>query len=95
MLLSQKPKEIDKKISTDFNSLCSILYTVKIWYSWKVRQPRTIKKTQKYSNAIIFVVLHFTEKQKKWNSVFAIMDIPCNFQRNRPKEMAIILNGLK
>jgi hypothetical protein len=44
---------------------------------------------------MIFVVLHFTEKQKKWNSVFAIMDIPCNFQRNRPKEMAIGLYGLK
>jgi hypothetical protein len=33
--------------------------------------------------------------KKKWNSVFAIVDIPCNFQQNLPKEMAIGLNGLR
>ncbi len=58
------------------------------------KKSRTVKKAQKYSNAIIFFVLLFTEKQKKWNSDFAIVDIPCNFQRNRPKEMAIGFNGL-
>ncbi len=48
------------------------------------------KKTKKYLNANIFVVFHFTEKQKKVNSVFAIVDIRWNFQKNWLKEMAVI-----
>jgi hypothetical protein len=42
----------------------------------EVRQKCTAKKTKKYLNANIFVVFHFTEKQKKVTSVFAIVDIP-------------------
>jgi hypothetical protein len=44
--------------------------------------------------AIIFVIFHFKEKQKKWNSVFTILHIPCTFQQNRPKKVAVGLNGL-
>jgi hypothetical protein len=51
------------------------------------------KKTQKYLNANIFV-FHFIEEQKMWNSVFATVTIPCNFQQNRQKKMAIGLNGI-
>jgi hypothetical protein len=52
----------------------------------------TVKKTRKNSIANIFVVFHFKEKQKKWNSVFTILQIPCKFQQNRLKKVAVGLN---
>jgi hypothetical protein len=55
----------------------------------------TVKKTRKNSIVNIFVVFHFKEKQKKWNSVFTIIQIPCKFQQNRLKKVAVGLNGLR
>ncbi len=54
----------------------------------------TVKKTRKNSIANIFVIFHFKEKQKKWNSKFTILHIPCKFQQNLPKKVAVGLNGL-
>jgi hypothetical protein len=54
----------------------------------------TVKKTQKNVIANIFVVFHFKEKQKKWNPVFTILQLPCKFQQNRLKKVAVGLNGI-
>jgi hypothetical protein len=59
----------------------------------EVRQPRTVKKTPKFSNANIFVAFHFTEKQKKWNSVFVTVDIPAIFSKISRKKWLPALMG--
>ena len=54
----------------------------------------TVKKTRKSLNANIFVPVDFKNKTKKWNSIFAIMYIPCKFYQNLSKEVVKDVNGL-
>jgi hypothetical protein len=55
----------------------------------------TVKKYQKSLNVNIFVRISFENKTKKWNSIFTITNVPCKFQQNLSKKMALGTNGIK
>jgi hypothetical protein len=42
-----------------------------------------------------FFPLHLRKKIKKWNSNFTFINVPCKFQKDRPKKVAMGINGLK
>jgi hypothetical protein len=42
----------------------------------------------------IFVRIPFKNKTKKWNSIFTIISVPCTFQQNLSKKMALGTNVL-
>ncbi len=92
-LLTQKPLQIDQKfqqIQIPQIFFCTPLKFVQSW----CQNKRTLLKNSKNSIASIFIIFHFKEKQIKQNSVFTILHISCKFPQNRPKKVAVGLNGL-
>jgi hypothetical protein len=68
-------------------------YTLFKFGQSRCQSKHTPLKKGKNSIANIFVIFHFKEKQKKWNSVFVILLIPCKLQQKWLKKWLLALMG--
>jgi hypothetical protein len=94
MLLSQKPKETDKK----FHKIkVPVLYSIHcknvVILRGTVRQPCTVEKNPKIFKCEYLRCLSFYRETKKWNSVLPLWTFPAIFCKIGQKKRLSALMG--
>jgi hypothetical protein len=77
----------------DVMSLDVLYVHLQLGQSWYQNKHTLLKKLKKFNREYLRY-FSFERKTKKWNSVFTILHIPCKFQQNQSKKVAVGLNGL-
>ncbi len=72
------------EISTDLNSLCSKLCTVKSWSTLPHEKCTLLKQTQKSFNANILIWIHFKNKAKSGIPFSPLFTVPVSFNNICP-----------
>ncbi len=90
-----KNRRSRRKISPYSNSVCFFaVRTVRVRVFSLVNKTTVKNSRNKFHREYLRCLLIFIRKLKRYNFIFAAMQIPCKFEQNRPKDVASYLHGL-